>query len=74
MRIIPAQKRNAGRCWTVVIPDHPYGITSDIPFLGLVKGDFIASWETREQAEVAAFILGLPLEKVYPSRILGPEL
>lgn len=78
-RIMPAQRLDQMRDVThtrfgFVIPNHPMGAKIEYPLqFGYQNGDYVASWATREIAEMAACSLGMPLSVVQPVTILLPE-
>ena len=79
MRIIPAQhlsrQKISGRRYGFIIRNHPLGVTET--GAGFTKGDYVASWETREEAEAALHCLGQTGEfqysNVYSMPVLIPD-
>lgn len=60
-RIVPTQhskRAKNGLRYGFIIHNHPKGIEKSSPYGGLVKGDYVASWETISEAKIAAHCLG----------------
>lgn len=74
-RIMPAQGPigKSGMRYGFRIPNHPYGAAMPIEPLALKAGDYVASWATKEIAEMAAYSLGFNTSIVEPVRVLVPD-
>lgn len=76
-RIVPTQhseRVKKGVRYGFVIHNHPKGIEKSSPYGNFVKGDYIASWETVSEAEIAAHCLGYSPFVVQAIGVIIPEI
>lgn len=74
-RIMPAmhmeRQKMSGQRYALLVPNHPLGQKSDGRFIA--AGDYIASWETQREAEIARYVLGIPERQIQHISVFVPD-
>ena len=76
-RIVPRLKRERaknGSRYGFVIPNHPLGISTPKQPSFFKSGDYVASWETWEEAVCAAGCVGVSPYEIHRVYLAVPEI